>query len=93
MDNYKFSYLDALGEQFNGIGIILILNYNDVKYETLFWISKNEEVLKDKLIFPEDLLNLLKIEKVKDLKNYSKILEDVYLALPLKRDEILKEYI
>lgn len=89
--DFKISYLETVGMIYNGIGIIMIIKYEDIPYESLFWVSPVEEV-KDKLIMPLSFLNKKNIEKISEYHLNDDMIKEVWRVLPVSRENILKEF-
>lgn len=90
INDYKISYLELVGEMYTGAGLMMIIKYKDVIYESLFWVSPIKDI-KDRLILPVSFIKMKGIDKIVDLQEYDELVNEVWRILPFTREAIFNE--
>lgn len=90
MEDFSVSLLEMIGPISIGAGLIVIVKYGDETYESLLWISSDQERLKDKLIMPSKFLEKEKIDRIQEHPQYEEMLKIALNSIPSK-EVILKE--
>ena len=79
----SLSIVDYIGKIKDGVAILLSLNIDDVIYEMIFWINKENKYV---LSVDEKLLKLLNVESIYDYENLDDLLYKIFQLLPKLND-------